>query len=38
LLKPTKELLIVRGRDAGHFVYLDEPERFVRDMIAFMSK
>jgi proline iminopeptidase len=23
---------------AGHFVYLDEPDRFARDVIAFMSK
>jgi len=24
--------------NAGHFVYLDEPERFARDVIAFISK
>jgi proline iminopeptidase len=23
---------------AGHFVYLDEPDRFARDVVAFLSK
>ena len=29
---------LVEYPDAGHFLYLDEPERFVRDVGAFLRE